>query len=106
MESGGKRTYEAWKDADMMESQLKAEKEKEREQDQMKALEQKAVDVQAELQRTEDLDAIRTMNKRLGHRELTIQEALDYIFKRDEELEASSKALAPGEVAEMASFRE
>lgn len=105
MESGGKRTYEAWKDADMMEAQLAKEKEEDK-NDQMKALEQKAIDVQAELQRTEDLDAIRTMNKRLGHRELTIQEALDHIFKREEELEASSKALAPGEVAEMASFRE
>merc|ERR1712100_292408 len=42
MESGGKRTYEAWKDADMVEAQLKAEKEAEK-SDQMKALEQKSV---------------------------------------------------------------
>ncbi|CAE8601959.1 unnamed protein product [Polarella glacialis] len=47
-----------------MESKLKTEAEKEAAQDQMKALEQKAVDVQSEMQRLEDLDAIRTMNKR------------------------------------------
>ena len=29
MESGGKRTYEAWKDADAMEAELKREKEQE-----------------------------------------------------------------------------
>merc|ERR1719284_2325301 len=90
MESGGKRTYEAWKDADMMEAQLKAEKEKEAEQDQMKALEQKSVDVQAEMQRLEDLDAIRTMNKRMGARDSTIEEALDFLFKKAEkEVDAS-----------------
>merc|ERR1719350_1629787 len=84
MESGGKRTYEAWKDADMMEAQLKAEKEKDAAQDAMKALEQKSVDVQAEMQRIEDLDAIRTMNKRMGARDKTIEEALEFLFKQKE----------------------
>merc|ERR1719178_159904 len=84
MESGGKRTYEAWKDADMAEAQLKTEKEK-AEQDQMKALEQKSVDVQAEMQRIEDLDAIRTLNKRGGHRDQSIEEALDFLFKKQQQ---------------------
>merc|ERR1719329_493839 len=49
MESGGKRTYEAWKDADMAEAEMKKQKE-DAEKDQMKALEQKSIDVQAEMQ--------------------------------------------------------
>merc|ERR1719471_224874 len=105
MESGGKRTYEAWKDADMMEAQLKEEKQKEAEQDQMKALEQKSLDVQAEMQRIEDLDAIRTMNKRLGSRDKTIEEALEFLFKRSEsEATAEEKAMSTDELAEMKDF--
>jgi len=107
MESGGKRTYEAWKDADMVEAQLKAEKEQEAAQDQMKALEQKSVDVQAEMQRLEDLDAIRTMNKRLGSRDKTIEEALGFLFeKAQKEEEMSKKALGYGEMTELEAFRE
>merc|ERR1712228_179229 len=105
MESGGKRTYEAWKDADMMESELKKEKEKEAEQDQMKALEQKSIDVQAEMQRLEDLDAIRSMNKRLGARDQTIEEALEFLSKRAEENAKEDKVyLQPKERAEMDDF--
>lgn len=106
MESGGKRTYEAWKDADMMESQMKAEKEKDRENDQMKALEQKSVDVQAEMQRLEDLDAIRTMNKRMGAREQTIEEALSFIFERGEKQKIASKRLHSGDAEELEGFKE
>jgi len=106
MESGGKRTYEAWKDADAMESQLKQEKEKEAAQDQMKALEQKAVDVQSEMQRLEDLDAIRTMNKRLGNRDHSIQGALDYLFKQDEARSADEEKLSKAEMEELKGFKE
>lgn len=107
MESGGKRTYEAWKDADMVEAQLKAEKEREAALDQMKALEQKSVDVQAEMQRIEDLDAIRTMNKRLGARDQTIEEALEFLFKKTkQEEEAGAKHLDPEDLGEMDDFRE
>jgi len=106
MESGGKRTYEAWKDADMMEAQLKAEKEKEAELDQMKALEQKSVDVQAEMQRLEDLDAIRTMNKRLGARDQTIEEALEFLFKKDEKESVAAERLPADELAELKGFME
>jgi len=106
MESGGKRTYEAWKDADAMESQLKQEKEKEAAQDQMKALEQKAVDVQSEMQRLEDLDAIRTMNKRLGNRDQSIQGALDYLFKQEEARSADEEKLSKAEMEELKGFKE
>lgn len=106
MESGGKRTYEAWKDADMMEAQMKAEKEREAELDQMKALEQKSVDVQAEMQRLEDLDAIRTMNKRLGARDQTIEDALEFLFKKSEKEEALEDRLGSGELEELKGFRE
>merc|ERR1719203_746403 len=105
MESGGKRTYEAWKDADMMESQLKAEKERDAEQDAMKALEQKSVDVQAEMQRIEDLDAIRTMNKRLGARDQTIEDALEFLFKRSEREAAEEEdAMSTAEIVELKGF--
>lgn len=105
MESGGKRTYEAWKDADMMEAQLKAEKERDAEQDAMKALEQKSVDVQAEMQRTEDLDAIRTMNKRLGARDQTIEDALAFLFKRSEEEAAQEEdSMSTDEMGELKGF--
>jgi len=106
MESGGKRTYEAWKDADMVESQLKAEKEKEAELDNMKALEQKSIDVQAEMERLEDLDAIRSMNKRLGAREQTIEEALQFIFEREQKKAVQEEAVPEGDLAEMAGFKE
>merc|ERR1712078_495083 len=84
MESGGKSTYEAWKDADMAETEMKKAQE-EAAKDQMKALEQKSIDVQAEMQRIEDLDAIRTLNKRGGHRDQSIEEALEYLFKKQEQ---------------------
>jgi len=84
MESGGKRTYEAWKDADMAEAEMKKEKE-DAEKDQMKALEQKSIDVQAEMQRIEDLDAIRTLNKRGGHRDQSIEDALEFLFKKQQQ---------------------
>jgi len=106
MESGGKRTYEAWKDADAMETQIKQEQEKDAAQDHMKALEQKAVDVQAEMQRLEDLDAIRTLNKRLGARDQSIQAALDYLFEKDSKVESEKEALSPNESDELASFQQ
>merc|ERR1712087_879155 len=106
MESGGKRTYEAWKDADMMENELKKEKERDAAQDAMKALEQKSIDVQAEMQRLEDLDAIRTMNKRLGARDQTIEEALDFLAKRQEEQDKEQELLPQKDLVELAGFRE
>ncbi|CAK0909354.1 unnamed protein product [Prorocentrum cordatum] len=107
MESGGKRTYEAWKDADMMESMIKAEKEKEAELDQMKALEQKSIDVQSEMQRLEDLDAIRTMNKRLGAREKTIEEALAMLFERDQKrAETQDDMFEEGDREQLAAFKD
>ncbi|CAJ1348191.1 unnamed protein product [Effrenium voratum] len=105
MESGGKRTYEAWKDADAMESQLKQEKEKEAAQDHMKALEQKAVDVQSEMQRIEDLDAIRTLNKRLGNRDQSIQGALDYLFLQDTQKSQEEDEMSQAELEELKGFK-
>jgi len=100
MESGGKRTYEAWKDADMAESEIKKAKIDE-EKDQMKALEQKSVDVQAEMQRIEDLDAIRTLNKRGGHRDQSIESALEYLFKKAEKEAAEVDPLDDDEMKEL-----
>eukprot|EP00971_Amphidinium_carterae_P345518 6486522-Amphidinium_carterae.1 len=107
MESGGRRTYEAWKDADMAETQLKAEKALAAEQDAMTALEQKAIDVQAEIQRIEDLDAIRQLNKRNG-KSSTIEDALDWLFKQkevEEKEEVQARArLSSGELKELREF--
>lgn len=108
MESGGKRTYEAWKDADMAESELKKEKENEA-KDQMKALEQKSIDVQAEMQRIEDLDAIRSLNKRGGHRDASIEDALEYLFMKSEkeaEAEAAGDDLDADEKKEVLAMKE
>jgi len=105
MESGGKRTYEAWKDADMAESELKKEKE-DAEKDQMKALEQKSIDVQAEMQRIEDLDAIRTLNKRGGHRDQSIEEALEFLFKKQEKEMTEQDELEGDEHQELDAFKE
>jgi len=104
MESGGRRTYEAWKDADMAEMQLKQEKAAEAERDAMAALEQKSIDVQAEIQRIEDLDAIRSLNKRNGGTN-TIEEALEWIFKKKEEEALEEQVrLSDGELKEMRAF--
>eukprot|EP00928_Gymnodinium_smaydae_P100092 TRINITY_DN973_c0_g4_i1.p1 TRINITY_DN973_c0_g4~~TRINITY_DN973_c0_g4_i1.p1 ORF type:complete len:362 (+),score=102.10 TRINITY_DN973_c0_g4_i1:136-1221(+) len=104
MESGGKRTYEAWKDADMVEAQLKQEAE-EAKSDQMKALEQKSIDVAAEMQRLEDLDAIRTLNKRLGARDQSIEGALEFLFQREREREKAKDELSSVDASELAGFR-
>merc|ERR1712186_117523 len=106
MESGGKRTYEAWKDADMAESELKKQQE-EAAKDQMRALEQKSIDVQAEMQRIEDLDAIRTMNKRNGSRDQTIEDALGFLFKRSEKEAAEEESsMSTDEMAQLKGFME
>mmetsp|Transcript_160621 Transcript_160621/g.283217 ORF Transcript_160621/g.283217 Transcript_160621/m.283217 type:complete len:364 (-) Transcript_160621:36-1127(-) len=105
MESGGKRTYEAWKDADMAEAEMKKEKE-DAEKDQMKALEQKSIDVQAEMQRIEDLDAIRTLNKRNGARDQSIEDALEFLFKKQEDEQAAGEPLTRGDLKELDGFRE
>lgn len=73
----------------------------------MKALEQKSVDVQAEMQRIEDLDAIRSLNKRNGSRDQSIEEALDFVFKQRElEARESDTNLASEDVSELSHFRE
>lgn len=105
MESGGKRTYEAWKDADLAECQMKAEKQDEA-KDAMKLLEQKSIDVQAEMQRIEDLDAIRALNKRNGLRDQTIEEALDYIFHQRVTDASSEGPLAVDDVKDLQGFRD
>merc|ERR1719499_152901 len=89
----------------MAESELKKEKEN-AEKDQMKALEQKSIDVQAEMQRIEDLDAIRTLNKRNGHRDQTIEEALEFIFQQREVDESSQAPLAQDDLEALEGFRE
>merc|ERR1711971_872718 len=83
----------------------KKEKEDEKTQ-QMKALEQKSIDVAAEMQRLEDLDAIRALNKRLGSRDQGIESALESLFKKHAKMDEEEKELTAYESSELAGFRE
>merc|ERR1719428_260007 len=85
MESGGKRTYEAWHDADTAEAELKKKKDK-GEEDQMTALEMRAREAQIEMQRIDDLDSIRTINRRLGTSSIKVlEDTLDWVWKKKEQ---------------------
>merc|ERR1719265_2515031 len=83
MESGGKRTYEAWHDSDTAEAELK-KAQKQSEDDQMTALEMRAREAQIEMQRIDDLDSIRSINRRLGSVQ-TIEKSLEWVFKKKEQ---------------------
>merc|ERR1712050_625845 len=58
------------------------------------------------MQRIEDLDAIRTLNKRNGSRDQSIEEALDYLFKKQETEDSAEDQLSYGEKKELEGFRE
>ncbi|CEL96681.1 unnamed protein product [Vitrella brassicaformis CCMP3155] len=82
LETGGKRNYQAYLDADILESQMKEKHMAELEGDSMKALEHKQFNTQQEIQTFEDLDEVRKMNKRLMSRDDTISEALQFLEER------------------------
>jgi len=64
LEAGGSRSYEAHRDADVAELEINASEEKERAEDQMKALEKKTYDIREEMQRMDQLDDLIKINKR------------------------------------------
>merc|ERR1711879_1092406 len=49
---------------------------------------------------------IRTMNKRNGHRDQSIEEALDFLFKKQASEASAEDKLSYGEQKELAGFRE
>merc|ERR1719159_1875142 len=64
LEAGGSRSYEAHRDNDMAELNVNEQEEKERAEDQMKALEKKTYDIREEMQRMDQLDDLLKINKR------------------------------------------
>ena len=86
LESGGTRTYEAFKDADFAEAQVAAKKEGENES---VSLESKIYDTAEEMRRLEELGELRSINKREAKRHELIKEAIDKItndaFSQDQD---------------------
>lgn len=91
MESGGKRSYEAFADANAAEMQLEDQKEREK-QDAMQALEHKRVDMEREMQAHEDLESLMHMNKRSGNLFDTLGNALEALFSGGKDEAAMKQA--------------
>lgn len=64
MENGATRNYEVWHDKEKTEEDIIAEKEKDEKLDPMKALENRVLESQREMQDLENLDEIKAMNMR------------------------------------------
>jgi len=64
MEGGGTRNYEVWHDKRQTESDILKEKEEDETLDPMKALENRVLDSQREMQDMENLDEIKAMNRK------------------------------------------
>jgi hypothetical protein len=64
MESGGTRNYEVYKEKAKAEEASAQEKEEEEKEDKMKALENRVLDSQREMQDMDNLEEIRAMNRR------------------------------------------
>ena len=81
LESGGTRTYEAFKDADYAEAEVaKAKAEQEASSD-SQALENKIYDTAEEMRRIEELGELRSINKREARRHEAIHHAIERITK-------------------------
>lgn len=78
MERGGTRNYEVWHDKKKTEKDIAEEKETEEKLDPMKALENRILDSQRQMENLDNLDEIKAMNMR--HKQLmsgSIQDLLD-----------------------------
>ena len=64
MENGGTRNYEVYKDKEKKEEETLEEKEQDEKEDPMKALENRVLDSQREMQELDDLEEIRAMNRK------------------------------------------
>ena len=76
LESGGTRTYEAFKDADFAEAEVAKAKAAENEST---ALESKIYDTAAEMRRLEELGELKSINKREAKRHELIQQVIDKV---------------------------
>ncbi|XP_055389038.1 uncharacterized protein LOC129618274 [Condylostylus longicornis] len=77
--SGGTRTYDPRRDAEIAATVLKDQLEEEIATDSMRALEHKTYSTANELMALEQLDELRKINKRLLNRESTVDDALQWI---------------------------
>jgi len=84
METGGKRNYEVWKDADDAEAVISKSKEQAAEHDAMKALEQASEAAAAEMKINDAIDGQRQINNRLKNPYETIEKALNFLYRKAE----------------------
>jgi hypothetical protein len=81
LESGGVRSYEAFKDADYAEAEVAKRKAEEEAEDESQALENKIYDTAAEMRRLEELGELRSLNKREARRHDTIHLAIEKVTR-------------------------
>ena len=90
LESGGSRTYEAFKDADFAEAEVARAKAEEEGSSEAAALESKIYDTAEEMRRIEELGELRAINKREAKRNETIHAAIEKLTKSVEEENTSA----------------
>ena len=84
LESGGIRTYEAFKDADFAEAEI-AKQRADANEDEDKAMDHKIYDTAEEMRRLDELDQLRSLNKREALHHENITKALDTLFRKDDD---------------------
>lgn len=82
MEAGGRRNYEAWKDAEGAEESVAKTREEEAEFDNMKALEQASESAAAEMQIADALEELQQLNKRTRNHDEAVLNAIDFLYKK------------------------
>lgn len=85
LESGGSRTYEAFKDADYAEAEVARAKAEEEGNSESVALESKIYDTAEEMRRIEELGELKAINKREARRDIAIDVALEKLTKSIQE---------------------
>jgi hypothetical protein len=85
LESGGARTYEAFKDADYAEAEVARAKAQEEGNSESVALESKIYDTAEEMRRIEELGELKAINKREARRDVAIDVALEKLSREIEE---------------------
>lgn len=81
METGGKRSYECWKDADGAVEMVAKTKEEEAAGDALKALEQASEAAQAEMKINDAIEGQQQINNRLKYPYESITQALEFIYR-------------------------
>jgi hypothetical protein len=82
LESGGTRSYEAFKDADLAEEELARSKAEAEAADEGEKLENKIYDTAEEMRRIEELGELRSLNKREARRNEAIHLAIERVTKQ------------------------